>query len=323
MSGQLEAVEVEGEAEQECLAGLSGDGSAGSAAGEFAFDGGEDALDQGAFSIELTGEVLTHLGACAGGAATGEAGGGDDAVGLEQFAAEEMIAFGIELGVGQHAADWDLAVCLKHQRRQGGTVVPGSLPGMLGQDDLAVHIDYSQPFQPVLPGAWLVAEMFHAADEVAADRTLRKSGGIDGYRGWTSPPPGHASHDLTHRPRHIFFLKPQQKTIERGMVGNRVQPKRRAQLRMLTQPHLGFAEGPVLIAHQTQHRLHLRLRELSLTELGATRRQDGFADFQRQPGELDQPNFRHRRLRKRLSSSSLTPFLPSSSIPHRGCQQSH
>ena len=96
---------------------------------------------------------------------------------------------------------------LKHQRRQGGAVVPGSLPGMLGQDDLAVQIDHREPFQPVLPGTRLVAEMFRAADEVAADRTLRKSSGIHGYDSWTSPPLGHASHDLAHGLCHSFNVR--------------------------------------------------------------------------------------------------------------------
>ena len=44
-SRRPEAIEVEGEGKQKGLAGLSGDGSAGSTAGEFTFDGGKDAFD--------------------------------------------------------------------------------------------------------------------------------------------------------------------------------------------------------------------------------------------------------------------------------------
>lgn len=84
--------------------------SSGSAAGEFAFDGREDAFDQRALSIDLGWEVLAHLDAGASSATARKAEGGDDAVGVEQFAAEEMIALGIELGLGQHAADGDLAM---------------------------------------------------------------------------------------------------------------------------------------------------------------------------------------------------------------------
>jgi hypothetical protein len=73
---------------------------AGSAAGEFALDGGEDAFDQGVvhrFGVE----VFPHLGAGSRGTATDEMGGGNDTVSLRQLAPEHTIAFGIELGVGQ------------------------------------------------------------------------------------------------------------------------------------------------------------------------------------------------------------------------------
>jgi len=38
---------------------------------------------------------------------------------------------------------------LSNQQRQGGAVVPGRLAGVLGQDQLPLHINHSQPFQPV------------------------------------------------------------------------------------------------------------------------------------------------------------------------------
>jgi hypothetical protein len=64
--------------------------------------------------------VLPHLGAAAG-----EARGGDDAVGPEQFAAEQMITFRIELGISQHATNGNLTLRFEHQRPQGGAIVPG------------------------------------------------------------------------------------------------------------------------------------------------------------------------------------------------------
>ena len=91
---------------------------------------------------------------------------------------------------------------------------------------------------------------------------------------------------------------------------------------MLAQSHFGFAKGPVLIPHQAKHRQQLRLRELPLAELGALRRQHCFTDFQRQPGEFHQSNFRHRHLRRRLSSFRLTRFLSTTTLTYRGCQQS-
>jgi hypothetical protein len=45
--------------------------------------------------------------------------------------------------------------------------------------------------------------------------------------------------------------------------------QRGAQLLVLPQARLGFAEGPVFVAHQQQHRQQLRLGELMLTEAGA------------------------------------------------------
>ncbi|MGB8477937.1 MAG: hypothetical protein WCE63_03735, partial [Acidobacteriaceae bacterium] len=50
--------------------------------------------DQRASGVLFSREVLPHLGAHAGGAAAGEALGGDDAVGLELLSAEDMIALG-------------------------------------------------------------------------------------------------------------------------------------------------------------------------------------------------------------------------------------
>ncbi len=84
---------------------------------------------------------------------------------------------------------------------------------MLGKDTLAVHVDHGQPFQPVFPSTRLVAEVFHAADKIASDRAGRNPSCTDGYRGRTSPPPGHTPHDFIHHPRHILFLQPQQKAI--------------------------------------------------------------------------------------------------------------
>ena len=101
-------------------------------------------------------------------------------------------------------------VRLAYQHRQSGTVVPRRLTSPLCQDDLPLHIDHGEPFQPAFPGALLLAEVLYTADEVAAYRGLRQSGCIDGYRGRTSPPPWHAPHDLIHNSSHIVRIKPRQ-----------------------------------------------------------------------------------------------------------------
>jgi len=103
---------------------------------------------------------------------------------------------------------------LVHQHRQSGTVVPWRLTSPLSKDDLLLHINHGEPFQPVLPGALLLAEVLYATDEIAAYLGLRQPGCIDGYRGRTSPPPGHASDNFVHHPRYIVPIKPGQKAYK-------------------------------------------------------------------------------------------------------------
>ncbi len=206
---------------------------------------------------------------------------------------------------------------LPNQNGQGGAVVPGGLAGALRQDDLPFQIDHSQPFQPVFPRTLLVAEVLHSADEIAADRALCQPGSIDGYRGRTSPPPRHAPHNLLEYTRYIFFAEPQQKAIQRGVVGNQVQLESGAQLGMFLEPDFGFPKGPVLITHQAQYRQQLRLREQPLAEFTAMSGQNGLADFQSQPGESNQSNLGHVVLRKCRSNFSLTrlPLPASYAVP--------
>jgi hypothetical protein len=89
-------------------------------AGEFALYSGEDTFGQGALSILFSGEVLAHLKAHHGRPATGAAFGRDDALSLELLVAEGVVAFRIELGVGQYTADGSKLVCLADQDRQNG-----------------------------------------------------------------------------------------------------------------------------------------------------------------------------------------------------------
>jgi hypothetical protein len=145
------------------LAGLGVQASARRTAREFTFHSREDAFDQGAFSVLFCGEVLPHLEAHTGCPATGAAFGRDDALRVELLAAEGVVAFGIEFGVGQHAADGSVFMRLTHQNRQSGTVVPRRLASPLSQDDLPFHIDYGKPLQPMFPSALLLAEVLYTA----------------------------------------------------------------------------------------------------------------------------------------------------------------
>ena len=202
---------------------------------------------------------------------------------------------------------------LSDQDRQGGTVVPRCLTSLLSQDQLPLYIDHGEPLQPMFPGALLLAEVLYTADEITAHRALRQPGGIDGYRGRTSPPPGHAAYDLVHHPRHIGRIKPDQKAIQRGVIGNGVQMQGGSQFRVLPQSNLSLTKGPILVAHQAKHSQQLRLRKLPLAELGPLRGQNCPADFERQPSKSHQSNFGHNGMRKRQNSFSLTRFCR---VPH-------
>ncbi|MHB1793578.1 MAG: hypothetical protein ACYCPO_01315 [Acidobacteriaceae bacterium] len=67
---------------------------------------------KGLFSILFCWEVLAHLKAHTGCSTTGAAFGRDDALSRELLTAEGVVAFRIELGVGQHAADGSMLVRL-------------------------------------------------------------------------------------------------------------------------------------------------------------------------------------------------------------------
>jgi len=57
-----------------------------------------------------------------------------------------------------------------------------------------------------------------------------------------------------------------------------------AQLLVLSQAYLGFAKGPVFVAHQAQHRQQLRLGGLMLTEARAIGRQNPRGHLQHSKG---------------------------------------
>ena len=72
----------------------------------------------------------------------------------------------------------------------------------------------------------------------------------------------------------VGFQETSQERLERGVVGNRSQGERSAQLSVFAQTNFGFAEGPVLVAHEAQDSQQLRLRELAFAKAGAVGRHD-------------------------------------------------
>jgi hypothetical protein len=101
----LQAIKIVREPDQQGLATLGEQASSGSAAREFTFGHGEDGFDQGATAVFLARKMVAHLGADAVDAPGFlPAFGGDDAQSMKLLADKGVIALGIELGVGQHAA---------------------------------------------------------------------------------------------------------------------------------------------------------------------------------------------------------------------------
>src|SRR2546428_10179496 len=65
----------------------------------------------------------------------------------------------------------------------------------------------------------------------------------------------------------VGFQQTSQERLERGVVGNRSQCERSAQLSVFAQTNFGFAEGPVLVAHEAQDSQQLRLVALDVAQV--------------------------------------------------------
>ena len=65
------------------------------------------------------------------------------------------------------------------------------------------------------------------------------------------------------------------------------------QLAVLPESHLGFAERPILVAHQAQHGQQLRLGELVFAERSALGRQNRGSHLQRNACERQETDFGH------------------------------
>jgi len=239
--------------------------------------------------------MFSHFQAHTRRLATGAPFGRNDAVCLQLLAAEGMVAFGIELGVGQHAADGRVPLGASHQRGQHGAVVPRRLPRALSQNQLPFQIHYGQPPQPMRPTASGLAKMLDTANKVAARRARRQARTVHTYRGSPSPPPGHALHHRVQGAVDVVGIQPRQKATQRGVVGNGTQLQGGPQLHMLAEPHFGFAEGPVLVAHQAEHGQQLRLCELVLAKRRAIPRQGGVSNTERHACKSHQTHFSHRK----------------------------
>jgi len=307
----LQAVKIVSQAQQQCLAALRKQTAAGSTRGEFAFDGRKDGFHQGATAVQMSWEMAAHLGAYAvkvPGALA--AFSGDDAASVESLANMGMVELAVELGIGQHQADGADRLGGIDQGAQVGAVVGGAGVGHLGQQELPLHVHRHQPLQPAAPGHRLLGVMMHATDEERADGALAEAGRIHGDVGTTPRTgQGHALYHLVQGTSNRRLVQAAQETVQRSVIRDREELQRTAQFGMFCQPHLGFAVGPVLVAHEAQDGQQLRLRELMFAKTRATPRHGGSGYVQGHLWNRTKAHFGHsewRILAKLLSS--ITPF---------------
>jgi len=280
----LQAVKVEGQPERQGLADLREQATPGSAGRELPFGGGEDAFHQRPSPLERLGEVRAHLGADSVQVPNSfPASGRNHTLHPHLLADVAMVAFAVELGVGEHQADRGHVSRRLHQGRQVGTVVPRTAACALGQNELLIYIDHRQPLQPVSPGQWLLRVMVLPPDEEGADRLLRQPRRIHGHSGAPRTPATDGSQPTYRFTQHFVdfhFLQPPQKAVERRVIGDARQSQHPAQLAVLGQLHFGLSKGPVLVAHQAQHGQQLRLGELILAESSAIAGQNSGSHFE-------------------------------------------
>src|ERR1700758_434841 len=145
-----QAVKIVSQTQEQGLATLRQQAAARSTARQFAFGYRKDSLDQGTAAIFLTRKIGTHLRTNAmNGPRLFSTLGGDDAEGMKLLTNKGVIALGVELGIGQHAADRSVGVRLCDQAGQVGTIIPRCLTRRLRQNELPLQIDDGQPLQPM------------------------------------------------------------------------------------------------------------------------------------------------------------------------------
>src|SRR6266404_3177090 len=166
---------------------------------------------------------------------------------------------------------------------------------------------------------WLASESNSAS---ASTTPIGAPRAVDGGRNGPAPAAPQPAHGFLQSAIDVVVLQPPQKTIQRGVVGHRWQLQYGAQLVVLAQAHLGFAKGPVFVAHQAQHRQQLRLGKLMFTEARTVERQNLRGHLQSHASKRQESDLGHRpscSIRKHRK-----PLLvdPAQRELCRGCQQS-
>src|SRR6266851_8251525 len=144
-----QAIEVKGQAQQQCLPHLQGQAATGGFRRELAFDHRDDRFYLRARAIHLSGESTVHPGAPGSFWDAASRVDRDDAAGSQRGADVAVIGLGVELRIGQHHPDGQATAGRVHQWEQRWGVAPRTLSSLLRQDDLAIHVGDQQPLQIV------------------------------------------------------------------------------------------------------------------------------------------------------------------------------
>src|SRR6516165_5406632 len=271
-----QAIQIEAQSEQKSLAHLGAQRSTRGTSRELSFDRGKYALDQCAASIDSLRKGPPHFGTHAAQAPSFlSAFGRDHALRSKFLPNVGVISLAVELGVGQHQADGCLLRSRFDDRGQIRTVVPGTAPRDLRQQELLIQIRHHHPLQPVPPRQRLLPMMMHPAHKKRAHRPLRQTRGV--HRDARPLP---SSAQRTAQPAYCFpngtvdglIVEALQETVQRREIGHTDKPKALTQFAMFAEPHLGLAKGPVFVAHQAKNGQQLRLRELVFAEAAAVAR---------------------------------------------------
>jgi hypothetical protein len=130
-----------------------------------------------------------------------------------------------------------------------------------------------------------------------ADGPLRLARRID-YHASASPSfsahPAQPAHGLTNRPTDHLVVEALEEAIQHREIGHAGKPQNLTQFAMFPQTDLGLAKGPILLAHQTENRQQLRLRELVFAETGSVTRKHRPRDFEGDSGKGQESDFGRR-----------------------------
>jgi hypothetical protein len=289
-------IEVKSQAEQQSLPHLCGQAATRCFGRELAFDHREDRFYFGARPIQRPRKSAVHLVAKRSFRNTTPPIG-NHAVGSQRAAQVAVIGFGVELRVRQHHSNGHGATGRVHQAGQSTGVAPRTLSRALRQNDLAIHIDHDQPLQKVPIACFSARRLLDAGYEIGTDGVLRKPGTVHRHASPASAATRTAAqspHGFSQRALNGIVRQSPQEALHGGVVGHAGQSQHGAQLHMLAQSHLGFAESPVCIAHQAEDGQQLRLGALVFAETTPVSRQNRRGYIHRRASKRQESDFGHR-----------------------------